>query len=290
MNEPASFPRLAPAPSALPHLRDQLFPEYLLETQDGVFSYRECGSGENTVVLLHGIGSGAGSWYECANSLGKQARVIAWNAPGYGGSTPLLPEAPLASHYARHLHQLLSGLGIGRPVLVGHSLGALMAAAYASLFGDALQGLLLFSPALGYGACGQEARAQQVRQQRFTHLHTKGIDGMAQALPDRLLSAGASAANKAEVQYNASRITPQGYAQAIQLLCGDTITHYPVPSHTPVYCGELDIVTTPEQSAAYAQASGLPFSLIKNAGHACYVEQPGQVANAICQVLASAGQ
>ena len=57
-----------------------------------VVSVRECGAGNGgpVFVCLHGIGSGAASWLDTALLLqGKGARVIAWEAPGYGASTPV---------------------------------------------------------------------------------------------------------------------------------------------------------------------------------------------------------
>ena len=48
-------------------------------------AFHQCGSGE-PLVLLHGIGSGARSWRQQVASLSGRHRVIAWDAPGYGGS------------------------------------------------------------------------------------------------------------------------------------------------------------------------------------------------------------
>jgi len=45
------------------------------------------GSG-GVIVLLHGIGSNAASFTPLLAHLPKALRVIAWNAPGYGGSDP----------------------------------------------------------------------------------------------------------------------------------------------------------------------------------------------------------
>src|SRR5690554_4927814 len=93
--------------------------------EGGVLSYREWGHGPATVVLLHGIRSAAASWDDCAPLLAGEARIIAWNAPGYADSTALPQLQPLASHYADRLSSLLQALQIKRCLLVGHSLGAM---------------------------------------------------------------------------------------------------------------------------------------------------------------------
>lgn len=262
----------------------QAFAWRAVPTSAGSIGIRECGTGPETIVLLHGISSGAGSWETCAAHLAGRARIIAWDAPGYGQSQPLSQSAPLATDYATSLAALLDALSIKRCLLVGHSLGALMAAGYSSLPAAKAFAYLLFSPALGYGA---SERASVVRQGRLENLENKGIEGIAQALPARLLSSGASAEQRQAVSDNARRLNVAGYRQAVELLCGDDINRYTAiqPDNTRVYCGDKDIVTTPEQSQAYAEQHGLPFGLVANAGHACYIEQPKAVADLILKAL-----
>src|SRR5687767_1628716 len=65
-------------------------------------SYRESGRKDAPVlVLLHGIGSTSAGWRLQYGPLGERFRVIAWDAPGYGGSAPLAGEAPPVEAYAR---------------------------------------------------------------------------------------------------------------------------------------------------------------------------------------------
>src|SRR3954463_14870862 len=102
---------------------DARFPARNVPVSGGFVSVRECGRGA-AVVCLHGIGSGAASWLDTALLLEPHARLIAWDAPGYGESTPVEALVPTAADYARRLHALLDALEIDSCVLVGHSLGA----------------------------------------------------------------------------------------------------------------------------------------------------------------------
>lgn len=268
-----------------PPAADPVFTEKSVRIADGVLGYRSCGWGSDTIVLLHGISSGSGSWSECASVLAQRARVIAWDAPGYGASTPLASSAPAAPEYAQRIQALLEALQVKRCLLVGHSLGALMAAAYGSMPSHRAAGMLLISPALGYGGA-DNPQAAQVRAKRVAALAEQGIPGIAANLPDRLLSSAASNTARETVQRNALRLNAQGYLQAVELLCGDDINRYALPADaTWVSCGEHDIVTTPEQSRGFAQRHGLEFTLIPGVGHACYVEQPRAVAKHILEVL-----
>src|SRR5690606_20464592 len=110
--------------------------------------------------------------------------------------------------------------------------------------------------------------------------------GMARNLPNRLLTEKADDAAREAVRGNALRLRPEGYSQAVEMLCSDDIDRYSPPvDATRVYCGEHDVVTTPQQSAQYAERHGFPFALIESAGHACYVEQPEAAAKVIQQAL-----
>lgn len=250
-----------------------------------VVSVRECGAGSTgpVFVCLHGIGSGAASWLDTALLLQAQgARVIAWDAPGYGASTPVAPAQPTAADYAQRLQGLVDALDLEQFVLVGHSLGAITAGHAArpgSPLASRIGRLVLISPAAGYGAPGKEEAQQRVRAQRFATLHNEGIAAMAAKADQRLLSANASELARQWVRWNMGRLHEAGYAQAVELLCGaDLLADLPpaVPVH--VACGALDVVTTPESCAVVAQRCGLQLELLADAGHASYVEQPQAVA------------
>lgn len=267
-----------------------VFPERRVSMGADDISFRECGQGPQTVLLLHGISSGAASWAQCARILGEHARVIAWNAPGYGASTPLPIAQPLALDYAYRLAALLAELNIKRCLLVGHSLGALMAAAYGSLPGQGAWHSVLISPALGYGSDAKKHLAAQVRAKRFEALERDGLELIAQRLPDRLLTSAATAAQRESITQNALLLNVAGYKQAVEMLCAEDIEQYAFDrAACEVFCGQDDVVTTAEQSQAFAQRAGLPFGLIEDAGHACYVEQPARVAQILSKLVLSQG-
>src|SRR5688572_31632112 len=85
------------------------------------FTYLEEGTG-TPLVLLHGVGSAARSWQHQLHGLSQGFRVVAWDAPGYGGSSALAAPQPGAQDYADALRGFLAALGIEQFHLVGHSL------------------------------------------------------------------------------------------------------------------------------------------------------------------------
>lgn len=275
-----------PAPAAeLEALLAQRFAQRTLVLNDSHQAIRETGSGP-AVVLLHGIGSGAGSWLEVALQLGQHARVVAWDAPGYGDSTPLPPLAPQAEDYAERLLQTLDALNIEHCLLVGHSLGAITAAAFARLHPQRVRRLVLISPARGYGDPARAIQCQQVRHKRLTTLEQLGIAQMAAQRSAAMLSPRPSIKALEWVRWNMARLNPQGYRQAIELLCSDDLLrHTPLAVSCEVHCGEADTITAPETCLPLAKALGAPFTLIPDAGHASHIEQPCLVAGRLAFAL-----
>lgn len=250
-----------------------------------VVSVRECGQGP-VIVCLHGIGSGAASWLDTAALLATQARLIAWDAPGYGTSTPLASAAPTAADYAARLRELLDALAVDSCVLVGHSLGAITAASAAQT--DArIRRLVLVSPAIGYGAPERTDARAKVRAERLATLDDLGIAGMAAKRAGRLVSDGASEHARQWVRWNMARLNDHGYRQAVELLCNaDLLADLPPPMPVRVACGALDVVTPPAACEEVARRCGVPLELVDDAGHAGYVEQPQAVAALLRESLA----
>ena len=253
----------------------------------GMLAWREAGTGP-PLVLLHGIGSGSGSWDGALAELSKTWRVIAWDAPGYGGSAPLVESAPLAAHYAAALENFLHQRAPWPLVLVGHSLGAIVAAAVAARHEITVNALVLVSPALGYGQAAAEVRESKYRE-RLTMVDQLGIAGMAAQRSAALCAPGASASCIEAVRQNMALATVGGYKQAAYMLAHDDLLSHlrQVQIPTAVMCGEHDTVTPPDACRQVAVAVGAPYTSLRGVAHACYVEDPAQFNAALMKVLSA---
>ncbi|GLU41609.1 alpha/beta fold hydrolase [Pseudomonas sp. NBRC 100443] len=261
------------------------FPQRLVRRGEVVSAWREAGAADApALVLLHGIGSGAASWLPLAQCLKARARLIAWDAPGYGESTPLAEAAPRAEAYMQRLRELLDALDVQRCVLLGHSLGALTALALANAEPRRVARLLLLSPAHGYGA--RPAEGEAVRSRRLAALASEGIAGLAERRAPAMLGASPSAEALAWVHWNMARLKPHGYRQAVELLCGDDLLRLgrpPVP--VEVLCGSEDGITLPAACREVAAALAAPFQLVPGAGHASPIECPEALAGHLVRFL-----
>lgn len=107
-------------------------PEGRFITADGVrLHYVEHGSGR-PVVLLHGMCSMLQDFTSSiVDELARGYRVIAFDRPGYGYSERPRRIFWTPRRQARLIHMAVTRLGVEKPILVGHSWGALVALAYA---------------------------------------------------------------------------------------------------------------------------------------------------------------
>lgn len=240
----------------------------------GCISFLEAGSGQ-PLVLLHGIGACADAWSAQFDFLAHHYRVIAWDAPGYGESSPLANPQPDARDYADAFSQFLAAVQVHEPHLVGHSLGAIMAAAWAASPRSNARSLLLASPARGYGASDTERR-QAVYAERVNLLAELGEDGLAQARAPRLCAPSAAPEIVSRVKANMKQITQTGYGQAAYLLSNASLPKLLEQIDVPmgVIYGAADAVTRPEACAEIAAAIGRVPRVLPGVGHACYVEAP----------------
>lgn len=238
---------------------------------------REATGSKAALVLLHGISSGSLSWLKQLTDpmLTDRYRLLAWDAPGYGNSDDLVTEQPTAATYAEVLHQLIEEQQLEQPILLGHSLGAIIASAYAARYPQRLSGLILANPAQGYASTSAEKR-QQVFEQRQTLINTLGAEGYAEQRAAALLQPNALAEDIAWVKQNMSRLRLAGFRRSSWMLANDDIdsylSHYRGP--TEVWCGAQDTITPPAAAQTLAQRNGAKFKLIEQAGHASYLDAP----------------
>lgn len=100
-----------------------------------------------TIVLLHGIGNSAHAWDQLIPLLPKSVRIIGVDLLGFGKSPKPLWGKYDATQQARSLGATLLKIGLTQQViLVGHSLGALVAIATAKRYPLLVKQLVLCSP------------------------------------------------------------------------------------------------------------------------------------------------
>lgn len=109
-------------------------------------AYIDQGSGDNTLLLIHGLGTYAKGWIKNIDALATNNRVIAVDLPGYGKSDKGYYKYTM-DFYAKVLTELLDNLGIEKVTPIGHSMGGQIAMTMALDYSDRVDKLVLISPA-----------------------------------------------------------------------------------------------------------------------------------------------
>ena len=127
-----------------------------VETKDGVHvHYTRTGGEKPAVLLLHGVQVNGLMWLRTAKRLETAYDVIMPDFRGHG-QTGSLEKGVSAEILVSDLIALIHALGLDKPFLVGHSMGADIAGRLAAAY--PLRGVVLVDPALqNFGAITSDA-------------------------------------------------------------------------------------------------------------------------------------
>src|SRR4051794_25412621 len=114
-------------------------------------NFQTAGSGDQLLVLLHGITSTAECWRDVMPRLAERYTVIAPDLLGHGRSAKPRGDYSLGA-YAAGVRDLLAVLGFERGTVVGHSFGGGIAMQFAYLFPEYCERMALIAS----GGLGQE--------------------------------------------------------------------------------------------------------------------------------------
>jgi len=104
--------------------------------------YFDCGKGK-VIVLLHGYLETKEVWIDFAEKLSINFRVIAIDIPGHGKSE-VFSEIHSMELMATVVNKLLTELNIDKCNIVGHSMGGYVMLAFAELFPERVEKIVLF--------------------------------------------------------------------------------------------------------------------------------------------------
>ncbi len=110
-------------------------------------NYIDAGQGV-PLVFVHGFPLSSAAWQKQIDAFQSTHRVVALDLRGFGGSEAR-PGAVAMAQYASDLRELITQLGLGPVVLVGHSMGGYIALAFAREFPALLRGLVLVGTKAG---------------------------------------------------------------------------------------------------------------------------------------------
>ncbi len=253
--------------------------------QDGT-AFREWGSRGSPIVLLGGFLEPSFVWSGVGPILGRRHRVFALDLDGFGYSERRGPWT--LAHWADQVQAFIRSLHLGRPAVVGHSVGAAVAVELATR-GAASRIVLLDGDALPIGGPPGILRSALAHSPFFTSLYRIVLrsDWIVRRVLRNAYGPRHPPLDSAELRRWTDQFRAQGARQALQGLLEHGIAgvsrpvlqRLKVPAR--VVWGARDGVDPVAAGRRSARDLRAPFVLVPGVGHLSLLEAPRAVARAI---------
>ena len=157
----------------------------------GRLAYREAGKGPD-LFFLHGMNGSSRSWLHIFEALAPSFHVVAWDAPSFGASDVF---GDKIEDYVDAAKALMQAVKIREAIVVGHSMGGVIATQLAADRECSTAGLVLSSTHLGFGLPASAPLMERYAT-RIDNIESEGV-------------------NTAYGLERAKRNTPEGTSQAV---------------------------------------------------------------------------
>ena len=241
-------------------------------------AFTAVGHGSTAVLLLHGIGGGRAIWSDAGSgttaalaNTGYQA--VAIDFPGYGESAG----APDLDSMVQAVLDVAAHIGAPRTLLLGHSMGGMVAQEVVARHPQRVQGLILACTSASFGKADGAWQAQFVADRLAPLDAGLGMSGMAQKLVPGMVSPQAPAAALQIAAEVMSRVPEATYRTALHAIAGfdrrAVLAQITVP--TLLLAAEHDRTAPPDvMQRMAARIAGSAFECLADAGHIANVEAP----------------
>jgi 3-oxoadipate enol-lactonase len=224
-----------------------------LDGVDLAYESRPGEAGSATIVLVHGLGGSINSWWAQLAACEERGRpCVAYDQRGAGLSAK--PPGPYSvEQWAEDLVALLDALELERPILVGHSVGCMVAEHACARLGERIRGLVTIGGALRW-----RPEAAPVFEERVKLARAGRMDEIATTVVGTGLSEARRAADPVLVGLFRDLIASneaQAYAEcSAATAVGEMVDTDRVACPVLATCGEHDPVTPEAFAAAIAAA------------------------------------
>lgn len=239
------------------------------------------------LVFAHCLGGSRALWTPLIERLRHRYRCIAYDLRGQGESVATPGPCSMADH-ARDLRELFDHLGIERGVLIGVSMGGMVAQEFAALAPERLAGLVLADTAAGFDAAGRAAWDERMAQVR-----REGLAPLVETMMARWFTPDFRQNHRQHVAPIAATLAAtevEAYAAACAAIrdfdMSSRLAKIVVP--TLVLCGENDPSTPLPLSRVIADGiAGARLVVLPGLQHLPMVEAPERVSGVIDDFLQS---
>lgn len=234
------------------------------------------------LVFLHGLGGGHAAWDDqvaCFTGLGY--RALAWDQPGYGDAAMIEPYD--FEQVAGALRRLIEPLG--EPVvLVGHSMGGMVAQEAYARFPELVKALVLGFTSPSFGGGSREFVEQFIAARIAPLDEGRSMAQIAARLMPTMRGAKSRPEGLARAERIMGAIAPATYRKAVHLLTTfDRRAQLPaIRVPTLLLAGEDDRTAPASVLQRMAQKiPGADFVLLARCGHLGPLDQPDEFNEAL---------
>lgn len=241
------------------------------------------------LIFLHGIGGRASGWEPIQQACAAAGHSsLAWDMPGYGDSPSINPYT--FDGLADALAALMDAQGLRKAVLVGHSLGGMVALQMWARHPERVAGLVLAasSPAFGHGSGDFQ---QAFLAQRLAPLEAgQSMADVADSLIPTMVAPGYEGPGLAQAKACMSSIAPATYRAALGALVRFEQRAALPGVQVPTLCMAAEHDRTASPSVVQRMADKIPnarYLCLHGVGHLLTFEQPDRFADALLSFLRS---
>lgn len=238
---------------------------------DDVSTYRSSGQGP-AMVLVHGYLGGSEQWAAEMEQFGDRFHVIAPTLPGFGSAAGEAGYSRI-EEMANHIIALLDRLHVDDFVLLGHSMGGMIAQSIAAMVGDRVRKLILY----GTGPLGfMPDRFEPIEASR-ERLGRDGVDQTIEQIGSTWFCRGSEAPEFALVKRigaSASRSAALSALDAMSVWDGRTALKT-MEMPTLIVWGDHDrSYRWPQIETLWTSLPNALLSVIPGTAHAAHLEKP----------------
>lgn len=247
------------------------------------------GSGPVAVVLLHGIGGGKSAWPAQLSALAQHGyRAVAWDMPGYGDSPPIDPY-DFAGLAAALVPVLDAERRQGRRVvLLGHSMGGMVAQEAYAASPASIDGMVLSGTSAAFGKPDGDWQREFVAARTAPLDAGQSMAALAAGLVRGMVAPDAPAAGVALATSVMAAVPPQTYRAALGALVRfdrrEALARIAVP--VLLLAGEHDRNAAPAVMERMApRIADVQYLCLPDVGHLANMERPDLFNAALLEFL-----
>ncbi|HSI54287.1 MAG: alpha/beta fold hydrolase [Ramlibacter sp.] len=170
-----------------------------------------------TVLMLHGIGGGHLSFAPQVETLASSGyRAVAWDMPGYGHSAPIEPYT--FKGLAQSCVALIESLQAGAVVLVGHSMGGMVAQEVIARRPELVSRLVLCGTSPSFGKPDGDWQREFIAQRTAPLDAGKSMAQLADVLVPQMVGPGSLPEGVRLAQHSMSQVPASTYRRALEAL------------------------------------------------------------------------